>query len=381
MRSLDRLLRQESLDPRARTAKQTELAELKQGKTLNQQQELERKYSVRYHKIKFFERIKVERFIKQLKKGAEGRERTAAEEKKLAELQADLQYVLHFPKGEKYVSIIKNADEPSAQAVLDKDRARLRLLVLQQLRDASAVAEADEGQALLSSVTAGLTQTHEAPSSTTPSTEAAADTDSAKAERKALRKAAAAASAAGDNPRETETAKAALPSKQEKRESKEAAAAAAAAAEQGDDDDFFMDVEEGDETEAARAAGVRGGDGGGGSSAGRNGLLDAAQEGESSESEEEEEKEKPIKRQRGGRNGQAAASTHHQGGQQQQRQQGQDRGRMEPHTSAASFLGHKMKSQLSVANTAGVQMDAGAAPAKSRAEGGRKRSKGVKAKK
>lgn len=41
--------------------------------------------------IKFFERIKVERFIKQLKKGAEGRERTAAEEKKLAELQADLQ--------------------------------------------------------------------------------------------------------------------------------------------------------------------------------------------------------------------------------------------------------------------------------------------------
>lgn len=37
-----------------------------------------------------------------------------------------LQYVLHFPKGEKYVSLLKDADDPADQARLESERARLR---------------------------------------------------------------------------------------------------------------------------------------------------------------------------------------------------------------------------------------------------------------
>lgn len=34
---------------------------------------------------------------------------------RLAAARADLKYVLHFPKGEKYVSLLKDADTPEAQ--------------------------------------------------------------------------------------------------------------------------------------------------------------------------------------------------------------------------------------------------------------------------
>lgn len=56
-----------------------------------------------------------------------------------------LQYVLHFPKGEKYVSIIKDATEPAAQAKLVAERARLRAVVARNLADAAMLGDADEG--------------------------------------------------------------------------------------------------------------------------------------------------------------------------------------------------------------------------------------------
>lgn len=59
-----------------------------------------------------------------------------------------MQYVLHFPKGEKYVSLLKDAPESADQARLEAERARLRALVRQQLAEAALVAEADEGRSL-----------------------------------------------------------------------------------------------------------------------------------------------------------------------------------------------------------------------------------------
>ena len=58
-----------------------------------------------------------------------------------------LQYVLHFPKGEKFVSLLKNADTEEGQATLDEERLRLRQLIRQQLADEALVADADEGKA------------------------------------------------------------------------------------------------------------------------------------------------------------------------------------------------------------------------------------------
>lgn len=54
----------------------------------------------------------------------------------------------HSPKGERYVSLFKQGDSPDAQALPDKQRARLRQLVMLQCQPAAALAEANEGAAM-----------------------------------------------------------------------------------------------------------------------------------------------------------------------------------------------------------------------------------------
>jgi hypothetical protein len=56
---------------------------------------------------------------------------------------------MHFPKGEKYVSLLKSSDDPVAQAAIVAERARLRAMVHKQLADIALVTEADEGAGLL----------------------------------------------------------------------------------------------------------------------------------------------------------------------------------------------------------------------------------------
>ncbi|KAG2484668.1 hypothetical protein HYH03_016555 [Edaphochlamys debaryana] len=136
-----------------------------------------------YHKVKFFERVKLERAIKRHERalagaGAGGVDSSDdAEEDRgasstaeagagghadkavpaepaeiremLAKLKEDLQYVLNFPKGEKYVSILKNVEDPEAQKHLETERERLRGVIRMQLAEVAAVTEADEGRALL----------------------------------------------------------------------------------------------------------------------------------------------------------------------------------------------------------------------------------------
>lgn len=54
--------------------------------------------------------------------------------------------MLHFPKGEKYVSLLKDPEDPDAKAHVESERSRLRALVKQQLRDDAIVNELNEGQ-------------------------------------------------------------------------------------------------------------------------------------------------------------------------------------------------------------------------------------------
>ena len=56
-----------------------------------------------------------------------------------------LQYVLNFPKGEKYLSVLKDAADPDAQAALEAERARLRVLVRQKIADNKMLSEVNEG--------------------------------------------------------------------------------------------------------------------------------------------------------------------------------------------------------------------------------------------
>ena len=98
--------------------------------------------------VRFFERVKIERRLHRLQARAAGAELSPAEQQQLRQLQEDLQYVMHFPKGEKYVSLLKEAEGEEARQQLAAERARLRALVRQQLAEAAMVAEADEGRSL-----------------------------------------------------------------------------------------------------------------------------------------------------------------------------------------------------------------------------------------
>lgn len=110
----------------------------------NRRKHLEKKYAVRYHKVRFFERIKVERKIKKLQNALKATLDDSLKEE-LIKAQEDLEYILHFPKGEKYVSLLKDAEDPEAQKHLESERKRLRLVVKQHLRDEAIVNELNEG--------------------------------------------------------------------------------------------------------------------------------------------------------------------------------------------------------------------------------------------
>jgi hypothetical protein len=74
--------------------------------------------------IRFFERVKLERRLHRLEarlaaaqaQGGEAGGQALQQLQQQAEgLRQDLQYVKHFPKGEKYVSLLREADTPEAQ--------------------------------------------------------------------------------------------------------------------------------------------------------------------------------------------------------------------------------------------------------------------------
>ena len=135
---------QDTLDPKMRQNLEKRLTALVEESQENRKKYLEKKYAVRYHKVRFFERIKVERTIKKIKKDLKASPDESLKEA-LAEAEEDLEYILNFPKGEKYVSLLKDSEDPEAQEHLESERKRLRLLVKQQMRDEAIVNELNEG--------------------------------------------------------------------------------------------------------------------------------------------------------------------------------------------------------------------------------------------
>lgn len=148
---------QPHLETAIRLKQETRLKELLQEQEEKKKAAIERKYALKYHKIRFFERVKIERQLKKLQRkhrachnGEDGVELLSeAERKEMRRLEEDLQYVIHFPKGEKYVSLLKDADTPEAQTRLEEERTRLKKLVKLQLAEMALVAEADEGRSLV----------------------------------------------------------------------------------------------------------------------------------------------------------------------------------------------------------------------------------------
>jgi len=144
---------QPDLDPELRASQERKRAGLEAQLAEQKQRNLERKLAVRYHKVRFFERVKFERRVTQLESAA----RACAEKgqpppegfaEELGQAKADLRYTTHFPKGEKYVSLLKEGETPEAQAHLERERARLRALVHRAAEEEALLVEGDEGRGL-----------------------------------------------------------------------------------------------------------------------------------------------------------------------------------------------------------------------------------------
>ena len=161
LRQTRRLLGKDSLAADVRIATQRRLKSLETDLAHAEQARVERTLATRYHRVKFFERQKVLRKLAQVKRqldgeaGEEGREVLGKKEwrkleKRLGELRVDLNYVLHYPKTKKYISLfppeVRNAgegeeeddhemdeNEEKGKAETDRQREEIRTWVREQM--------------------------------------------------------------------------------------------------------------------------------------------------------------------------------------------------------------------------------------------------------
>lgn len=133
IRAVERLLKK-NLPAEARDVQKKRLEDLKEQAEEHHRSELERKMSLRYRRVKFFERRKIERRIKRLEKLLEGTDNTdgpAMKEnpditKQLAQLKEDLEYVRFFPRTEKYVSLFMGNEDEEVVAKRSKLREQIK---------------------------------------------------------------------------------------------------------------------------------------------------------------------------------------------------------------------------------------------------------------
>ncbi|XP_027366205.1 rRNA-processing protein EFG1-like isoform X2 [Abrus precatorius] len=112
IRSIERILRK-NLQPEVREAQEHKLEALKKQQEIHTRLAAERKIFLRDRKIKFFERRKIERRIRRLEKlqRASSSSSSQPHSDQLSALKQDLQYVMYFPKNEKYVPLFTGGDD------------------------------------------------------------------------------------------------------------------------------------------------------------------------------------------------------------------------------------------------------------------------------
>lgn len=88
---------------RALEAFRLELSDANQSKT-------EQKMAKKYHMVRFFERQKATRKLNKLKKELNTHRRNVPDDltRSVEDAQVELNYTLHYPRGEKYISLFKN---------------------------------------------------------------------------------------------------------------------------------------------------------------------------------------------------------------------------------------------------------------------------------
>ena len=112
IRSNERLLSKKGVDEETKQAANRKLQGLTYSLNKAKEDELSRKMSTRYHKIKFIEKRKLVRLIKSKKNSPE----------KLLELRLKLNYIIHHPAHLKYISVL---NKPSSDADVQARQSRL----------------------------------------------------------------------------------------------------------------------------------------------------------------------------------------------------------------------------------------------------------------
>ncbi|KAG6878288.1 hypothetical protein C0992_008295 [Termitomyces sp. T32_za158] len=119
LRQARRLLAKDKLAANVRVETERKIKALEADLEQAQISKKERANAVRYHKVKFFERQKVVRKLTQTKKRLDTADASSQAHLShtLTELRVDLNYILHYPKTKKYISLFPpdvREDHPSS---------------------------------------------------------------------------------------------------------------------------------------------------------------------------------------------------------------------------------------------------------------------------
>ncbi|CAE6457950.1 unnamed protein product [Rhizoctonia solani] len=143
LRQTRRLLAKDNIAADVRIASERRLKSLEADLANAEIRKKERKMAMRYHKIKFFDKQKVNRKIAQTKRALEAPELDKKERKKLhKELlshRVDLNYILNHPKLDKYIALYPSSESNDDRT--DKLREERRLLVRQAMERGEMDAE------------------------------------------------------------------------------------------------------------------------------------------------------------------------------------------------------------------------------------------------
>ncbi|KAJ7072903.1 hypothetical protein C8F01DRAFT_1105649 [Mycena amicta] len=132
LRQTKRLLAKDKLAADVRAETERRLKALEADLVAAEHSKKERTLAVRYHKVKFFERQKVVRKLNQIKKGMMLEDDPSVSEETLQSLRVDLNYILHYPKMKKYISLFPpelrkgETPEPSVDAGREEVRKWVR---------------------------------------------------------------------------------------------------------------------------------------------------------------------------------------------------------------------------------------------------------------
>ncbi|KAL1413172.1 18S rRNA maturation protein [Vanrija albida] len=132
IRQTKRLLAKDNLEPSLRVQTQRRLAALEADLATAQKRDVERKNGAKYHAVKFFERQKLTRVIKRAQRalGADKPlkgKKLAKAEAELADARVMLNYVLHFPNTQKYISLFPSDGKEKASEDPDADDSGFKL--------------------------------------------------------------------------------------------------------------------------------------------------------------------------------------------------------------------------------------------------------------